>query len=407
LKAAGYISSNRTHELEREVELKIQKERIMEFCAKNSLELVKIYEEPSDSRDDYKPALLKLLNEASDKTFEKVVIFKYDYLGKDSLVKNWVIDELKKSGITVKSLIEENTGIQISNDKDTEDKIKSKTESIKQKVRDIPSLPEVVTKVMELVQNPNSSAAQLSRIISHDPGLTSRVLRLVNSAYYGFPKQISSIQHAVMILGFTTMRGLVLSSSIFKIFTPKSGDQRLLDYRKFWKHSLISAICAKNINSYLRLMQDEDIFSSAILHDIGKIILDQYDHENYTKAYSKVLNQIFFDQVLNAEKEFCSVDHQETGFMIADGWNLPESISEVIRYHHNPLEAENNKVLTSVVYIANILSYCLIDALEIKDEMFDSAVMDYLGVSIDDIYEMLIIVNDEVENMGDLESFFK
>ncbi len=97
----------------------------------------------------------------------------------------------------------------------------TKAERIRLKVRDIPSLPEIVTKVMQLVQDPMSSAFQLGRVISHDPGLTSRVLRLVNSAYYGFPKQISSIQHAITILGFTTMRGLVLSSSIFKYLLQK------------------------------------------------------------------------------------------------------------------------------------------------------------------------------------------
>ena len=175
----------------------------------------------------------------------------------------------------------------------------SKINRIKKKVQDIPSLPEIVTKVMELVQDPKSSASQLSKVISHDPGLTSRVLKLVNSAYYGFPKQISSIQHGIMILGFTTMRGLVLSSSIFKIFAPKSDKEMSLDYKKFWKHSLLTAICSRIINTHLRIQEEEDIFSAGILHDIGKVILDQYDHENYIKALREIESPLAFTQTLS------------------------------------------------------------------------------------------------------------
>ena len=124
--------------------------------------------------------------------------------------------------------------------------VQEKINMVLRRVKDIPSLPEVVTKIMELVSNPTSSAAELSKVIAHDPGLTTRVLRLVNSAYYGFPKQISSVQQAIMILGFTTMRGLVLSTSIFKIFTPKdSKTGKTIDYKQFWKHSISVALCAR------------------------------------------------------------------------------------------------------------------------------------------------------------------
>lgn len=403
MKVVGYISSYRIQEIDRSLEVKIQKEKIEDFCRKHAFELVKIYEEPLESRADYKPELVKLINEASKNNFEKVVVLKLDRFGQDSSVKTWVTGELKKHNIEIYSLIES----KMVKARLPEPKIQSKAEVILNKVRDIPSLPEIVIKVMELVQDPKSSAAQLGKVISHDPGLTSRVLRLVNSAYYGFPKQISSIQHAIMILGFTTMRGLILSSSIFKIFTPKSGSVINLDYKRFWKHSLITAIASKNINQFLQFQEDDDLFSAAILHDIGKIILDQYDHESYSKVLMEAPNPVYTPKVLEAEEKYCEIVHPEIGFEVAEGWNLPDSLADVIRYHHNPLESVENIRLTSVVYLGNIFSHIMLNVEKFDIALFDEKILDYLGLNEDDLFEINTNVIEAVENIGDLESFFR
>ncbi len=403
MKAVGYISSYRSHELDREIELKIQRERIAEFCKNNAIELLKLYEESKDSREDYKPELLKLIDSASSKTIDKVIVLKFEKFGQEKLVQDWVVEELHKQSVKVHSLTESSkstSGI-------TNEKALKKANNIKLNVRDIPSLPEVVTKIMELVQDPNSSAAQLSKVISHDPGLTSRVLRLVNSAYYGFPKQISSIQHAIMILGFTTMRGLVLSSSIFKIFAPKPGVEHKLDYKKFWKHSLVTAVASKTIKNHLYLQEEDDVFSSAILHDIGKIILDQYDHENYINALTKASNPLKSEQVLFYEEEFCSVNHQDIGFLVTDGWNLPDTITDVIRFHHTPLESENNSKLTSIVNIGNILSHLILDQTPFDVDFFDQEITEHLGIGAEDLWEISQKIQEQVEDLGNFESFFK
>lgn len=403
MKAAGYINSYRRQEFERNLELKIQKEKIQEFCQKHGVELQKIYEEPKESRPDYKPELMKLINDCSKKEFEKVIVIKFEKLGQDETMRNWVIEELEKYKTEVHSLTES----EIPSLTVAENLPGTKAERIKSKVRDIPSLPEIVTRVMELVQDPMSSASNLSRIISHDPGLTSRVLRLVNSAYYGFPKQISSIQHAITILGFTTMRGLVLSSSIFKIFTPKSDSAKLLDYKKFWKHSLVAAIASKKINNYLQFNEEDDIFSAAILHDIGKIILDQYDHDNYVLALKEAPNPLFYEPVIVAEEKYCEISHQNIGFMIAESWNLPDSISDIIKYHHNPVNSLENRKLACIVYLGNIFSHMVLDLNIVEIKLFDSQVLNYLGLGEDDLYAINAEIVEEVENIGDFESFFK
>jgi len=403
LNVVGYINSFRSQEFDRSLEIKIQREKIEDFCTKHNFNLVKIYIEPPESRPDYRPELVKLINNASRNEFEKVIVLKLDKFGNDTSVKTWVASELKKYKIEIYSLTES----KLVEKDNSANNSKTKAEVLKRRVKDIPSLPEVVTKVMELVQDPKSSAAQLSRVISHDPGLTSRVLRLVNSAYYGFPKQISSIQHAIMILGFTTMRGLVLSTSIFKIFAPKSGKAASLNYKQFWKHSLVTAIAAKTINKYLFFPEEDDLFSAAILHDIGKIILDQYDHDNYLNVLLEVPDQNDFNKVLEAENKFCEIVHPEIGYIVAEGWNLPESLSNVIKYHHNPLESENNPKMAGIVYLGNIFAKNLVDCERFDPSLFSQNVLEYFGLGEDDLLDINSRIIEDIQDIEDFEMFFK
>lgn len=402
MKVVGYVYSNNPNKAKQTEDIELQIKRIKKFCSLKGETLSKIYEEAESSRDDYKPALIQLITDAKLRTFDKLVISDLKVFGNDTAFTFWVITELKRFHLIVTPILDA-----LEEDKEQELKPNNNIElKIKNKVKDIGSLPEVVTKVTELVQNPKSSAAQLSKVIAHDPGLTSKVLRLVNSAYYGFPKQISSIQHAIMILGFTTMRGLVLSSSIYKIFTPKNTSIIALDYKKLWKHLLITAVVAKKINKMLFFEEGEDIFSSAILHDIGKIILDQYDHDNYIKVLHQLRKSGNIESELTLEEKFCGANHQKVGYIVAEEWNLPENLAEVINYHHNPMEAQKNKQLVSVVYVSNIISHMATDGLNMDMDEFIPEVLDYLGLSEDSLLFILEEIKAEMDEYKSLESFF-
>ena len=399
-KAVGYISSHKRHEIEREIELKIQDERIKDYCKKNELEFIKHYIEPEKSTEDYKVALFSLLDEANQKRFQDVIILNIDRLGTDSVGKTWIINELKKNGIKLHSLTEDLTFYGEENSA----KLQEKAESIKSKIKDIPSLPEVVNKVIELVRNPNSSASQLATTISNDTGLTLRVLRLVNSAYYGFPKQISSIQHAIAILGFTTIRGVVLSSSIFNAFSPKAGGA-VVDYKKHWKHSFLTALIAKQLNSDLRLYLDDNIFSAAILHDMGKIVLSQYDYPNYVLALSE---QTPYDikKNLAAEKKYCAISHPEAGELIAKHWNLPEIICQSVKFHHSPSMADDEyKRAVSLIYLANLLSNMMENDNNVDANIINEEDIEVLGLTLGDLSPLFTELLDldfepeELENM--------
>lgn len=400
MNVVGYIISYKSDEKEKLLENKIQREKIQSFCEQNRLELIKIYTEINYSQPQARQSLVELMNKAPEKKFSGVLVYTFDRLAVEEDIKNWIIQELKTYEVEVYSLTE-------AASLNTEQKAEKKSKSIKEKLRDLPSLPEVVTKVTELVQNPKSSASQLSKIIAHDSGLTSRVLRTVNSAYYGFPKQISSIQHAITILGFTTIKSLVLSCSIFRIFSPKAGINSSLDYKYFWKHSLLTAIASKNIYQKLFFQTDENIFSAAILHDIGKIILDQYDHENYSKVLSEAPKNLFGENILAVEQKYCDVTHQYIGNFVSETWNLPEELSEVILYHHSPLLSENHNKLTTVVYLGNLLAHLIMDYEVFSINVFDSEILLHTGINEDDLALIFTELKEEAEQLKDLESFFK
>ncbi len=394
----GYIYSYRVKNPDWEVETKLQKDKIRDYCAQNSLELSNFYEEPITSRPENKPVLKKLLNDAKFNSFAELIIVDLDRFGRDEQIKKNILKWFTQNNIkliTINATTAQNT---------TES---AKIQRIKQKVKDIPSLPEVVTKVVKLVQDPNSSALQLGKVISHDPGLTAKVLKLVNSAYYGFPKQISSIQHAITILGFATMRGLVLSSSVVKIFTPKSTGLIALDYKKFWKHSLLSAISSKTVGEFTGHKAEDDIFSAAIMHDIGKIILEQYDHENYIKALKQAPEPLNYKMVLSSEKKHCEVTHGEIGSIVAQSWNLPQSITDVILHHHTPLASTNYKNLTSMVYLGNILSHFAIKEAALDISSIDMSVLNYLGIDSDSLLQIYSDILEKSDNMEGMDEFFE
>lgn len=400
MNVVGYVISYKSERTDKYVENKIQQEKIQSFCEQNRLELVKIYTEINYDKSNIRQKLVELMNSAPEKKFSGVLVYTFDRLALEEDIRNWIIQELKSYEVEVYSLKEAPPLNAIQ-------KADKKSKSIKEKLRDLPSLPEVVTRVTELVQDPKSSASQLGKIISHDSGLTSRVLRMVNSAYYGFPKQISSIQHAITIMGFNTIKSLVLSSSIFRIFAPKSGSITSLDYKKFWKHSLLTAIASRTIYQKLFFQPDEHIFSAAILHNIGKIILDQYDHENYARVLAEFPGPHFGNDVLSAEQKHCDVTHQYIGHFVAESWNLPEMISDVILYHHSPLESQNQHNLTTVVYLGNILSHLILDYGVFSINPFDDEILTHLGLNEDDLALIFTELKQEAEQLNDLESFFK
>ncbi len=151
------------------------------------------------------------------------------------------------------------------------------------KFKDLPTLPDVVARVMQIVSNPLTTADDLNQVISLDQALTFKVLRLANSAYYGFPKEITTITQAVTILGFNTIRNLALSVSVHKmLFADK--EKSIFSYREFWKHGVAVGVCSRLLARRVGYKSEENAFTAGLLHDIGKSLLDKVDHEGFMQA---------------------------------------------------------------------------------------------------------------------------
>ena len=219
-------------------------------------------------------------------------------------------------------------------------------------LEELPTLPVIITKLLGLLDNPMSTARDINNVIKEDQALTAKTLKMVNSAYYGFPKSISTLTDAVVVLGFNTVRSLSLSATVCKIFEGGGED---FDRAKLWEHSLGVAFASRIIAKMVRYPEEEEAFVAGLLHDIAKIVEDQNFHEEFTKAV--VQSREKSSSLLEEEREYVGMDHSTIGRRIADRWGLPAKVTKVVGYHHQPQFAGSGeeKILTSIVHVADII----------------------------------------------------
>ncbi len=278
-------------------------------------------------------------------------------------------------------------------------------EIVLKRIRDIPSLPEVVNRILAIISQPNTPASEIAKLISYDPGLTSKVLRMVNSAAYGFQRQISSIQHGIMILGFNNVRGLVLSASIFKLFEGHAHPGGL-NHQQFWEHSLGTAVAARLMAQALRVPDTEDIFSAAMLHDIGKVVLDVYfnqDYQTVLQAARQAASPLHGPSFFQIEESVLGVTHTTIGNFLATKWKLPVGISEVILHHHQPENAEHCKPLVYLVALANELAVLQYEKLGIYDPAhFSPELLEFFELDDATLQGFLAQLKAEMDSAQDL-----
>jgi HD-like signal output (HDOD) protein len=232
-------------------------------------------------------------------------------------------------------------------------------QTLEKKLADLPALPAVVARIMETVNSPETSASDLNKLIVMDSGLSSKVLRIVNSAYYGFPKRVSTITHAVVILGFNTVRNLVLGVSAFGMLNQKTIPYGL-NRTKFWEHSVASAI-AGSVLARRRLSRvrtaPEEAFIGSLLHDIGTLFLDSYFPVQYAVAMAFAAREN--KQAWEAENMVLGIDHVTIGRRIAEHWNFPPHLVAMAAGHHDPSTQKEQQDMASIVHVANWLAWQL------------------------------------------------
>jgi putative nucleotidyltransferase with HDIG domain len=222
------------------------------------------------------------------------------------------------------------------------------------KFKDLPTLPDVVARVMQIVSNPLTTADDLNQVISLDQALTFKVLRLANSAYYGFPKEITTITQSVTILGFNTIRNLALSVSVHKMLFADR-EKGLFSYREFWKHGVAVGVCTRVLARRMGYKSEENAFTAGLLHDIGKSLLDKVDHEGFLRAIEKSRDS--GRSLWDVEREIFGLDHAALGEYMGEIWNLPQELRLAIGSQHAPAEgmAMMDEPLVAAVHAANQL----------------------------------------------------
>jgi HD-like signal output (HDOD) protein len=219
----------------------------------------------------------------------------------------------------------------------------------------VPSLPAIVARVLEVLNTPNTSADTAARLIGQDLALSAKVLRLANSAFYGIPRTISSVDQAIVILGFQTVRSLVMSASVMKILGKGNGR---LDRRAIWRHSVAAAMASRIVVHRVerRLGLDvESAFMSALLHKIGTLILETSEPDEYQKILAEAAGEEALPLPI-LERVHLQIDHPTVGGMLAERWGLPEELRDPIAFHLSPVSSPNQKELAAVVHLSSYLA---------------------------------------------------
>lgn len=226
------------------------------------------------------------------------------------------------------------------------------------RLTDMPALPNVVARLTRLIADPKTTASDINDALSSDPGLVARILRLVNSPYYGFSRRIATVTNAVVILGFSQVRSLALSAFIFDKLAGAEREVRF-DINALWRHSLGAAFMAAGIARHIDAKLEEDAFICGLLHDLGKFVMARNVPEHLGMVLDVVRSEDI--QFNEAEHRCLDYDHAQLGAAIIERWNLPDTLVEAVRRHHDPLSGPGEPiVLNCVASLADILARALL-----------------------------------------------
>ncbi|MCB2182822.1 MAG: HDOD domain-containing protein [Desulfobulbaceae bacterium] len=228
----------------------------------------------------------------------------------------------------------------------------SRVEEILALINHVPPFPKVAERVMELIKNPDVTAAQLAEVIQYDQVITANVLKICNAAYFGLPRKVSSLDEGLVVIGHDILKDILIASSSARFFKGKVGVGYQLEQGDMWKHSVATGIMSKLLVRHIKDVDPGSAFTAALLHDIGKRFLSSFVADDFERIVAKVDKENC--TFIAAEKEFLGVDHAELGGMILEKWEFDQSLVDAVKEHHNP-KALEKEPLTALVALSNSL----------------------------------------------------
>lgn len=223
------------------------------------------------------------------------------------------------------------------------------------KINSIPTLPTIACRVMEITADPNSSANDLMKVIIPDISLSTKLLKMANSPFFGATRGVTSLQHAITVLGFKEVRNLIISAVIFESFM-KAEKMGNYDIGKFWKHSFVCGLAAKVIAADLKKASNE-FFVAGLIHDIGKLVIYITSPHDFLKLVETAKHLKLKFKAFEAEKGIVGMTHDEVGMRLLKKWLFPESLLAAIGFHHRLQETDKRSLLPVVVHIADIFAH--------------------------------------------------
>ena len=262
------------------------------------------------------------------------------------------------------------------------------TERTLSSIKNLPSIPKVIFDVTKLLNTPEPSAYSLSEIIIKDAGLTTKLLAIANSPLYGIKRKVSSLEFAILVLGFQEIKNIVTALSLadsFKI----SGDKNFSPF-DFWIHSMVTGSAAKGISQHLGFDFGSDAFVAGALHDLGIMVIHKYLNKHFNEIVELTRNSNI--SILEAEHEVLGMSHQEIGKFIVEKWSLPVLLCDTLQYHHEPSMAKVNKELIAVIHLVDYMTQKLNVAAFYWDEKFelDTSILPLLNFSSEEELDAFI-----------------
>jgi HD-like signal output (HDOD) protein len=269
------------------------------------------------------------------------------------------------------------------------------------KADDLPTLPEVAVRLQEMVNDPDSSAKDVARLIEEDPAITTKVLKMVNSVFYAplHGEEITQLQPAISRLGFVTVANIALSTSVFQAF--RKSDNQTFDRREFWRHSVCVGIIASVLHDFTsneisQPITRDRVHLAGIVHDMGKILFERYANEEFHLAISNAKEQEI--PAVKEEARFLGMGHDEAGDWLGQRWNLHEEILAVVRWHHDPMAcpSDDYRDLVKLIHMADYICHNqgLGDSGN-PSPSYDSRVRESLNMTPDRIAQIMDVVVEE------------
>jgi len=224
-------------------------------------------------------------------------------------------------------------------------------EKILKSVASFEGMPGAAAKVLALLDDPEFEVSRIEETLRLDPGLTANVLRLTNSAYFGFSEKIGSLKQAIVVLGSKKLIQLIMATCMSGLMS-KPVEGYALERGDLWRHSIAVSVVAEKLVAVLGITAQPEIFTAALLHDIGKLLLGQHVQDYLERMNAAVTSEKSFQTV---ERDVLGTDHAEIGARILQNWSFPSDVVNAVRWHHDPDDAPEPSVMVDVVHAANVI----------------------------------------------------